>query len=84
MGKKTKLAIAAVATAVGAAGAGVLIRKSTGTTKGPATSYRASPTSKTLHQIGCRHFDSKKLTRVFATVSEAVDAGYRPCRICIS
>ena len=84
MGKKKKLVIAAVATVAGAAGVGVLLRKS-GAKKasGPAL-YRGSHKSKTLHQSGCRYYDSKKLTRVFQNLDAAVESGYKPCKVCMS
>ncbi len=86
MGKTKKLVIAVVATAAGAAGAGVLLHKSAGKKKaGNAGTgiYRGSHNSKTLHQTGCRYYDSKKLTRVFRDLPEALAAGYRACKICI-
>jgi hypothetical protein len=86
MGKTKKLVIAAVATVAGAAGAGVLLHKSANRTKAGKTGtgiYRGSHTSKTLHQTGCRYYDSKKLTRVFKDLQEALAAGYRSCKICI-
>ena len=88
MGKTKKLVIAAVATVAGAAGAGVLLHRSASRTKGGKAGktgtgiYRGSHTSKTLHQTGCRYYDSKKLTRVFKDLQEALAAGYRPCKIC--
>ena len=86
MGKTKKLVIAVVATAAGAAGAGVLLHKSARRKKaGKAGTvlYRGSHNSKTLHQTGCRYYDSKKLTLVFGDLPEAFAAGYRPCKICI-
>ena len=86
MGKTKKLVIAVVAKAAGAAGAGVILHKSANKKKGgkaKAALYRGSHTSKTLHQTGCRYYDSKKLTRVFSDLPEALAAGYRPCKICI-
>ena len=84
MGRKKTLVIAAVATAAaGAAGASVLLRKAAQSKKSAPGIYRGSHTSKTLHQTGCRYYDSRKLTRVFRDLAEALDSGYRPCKICI-
>ena len=83
MGRTKKLVIAVVATA---AGAGVLLHKSARRKqagKAGAGLYRGSHNSKTLHQTGCRYYDSKKLTLVFRDLPEAFAAGYRPCKICI-
>ena len=88
MGKTKKLVIAVVATAAGAAGASVLLHKSARRKKdgqagqAGAGIYRGSHNSKTLHQAGCRYYDSKKLTRVFNDLPEAIATGYRACKIC--
>ena len=82
--KKKKLLIGAVATVAGAAGAVAVIRKS-GRRKGPSlTLYRSSRKSKTLHQEGCRYYDAESLAQVFKSLKEAADAGYRPCKVCMS
>ena len=85
MGKKKKLLIGAVATVVGAAGAVAVIRKFSGRRISPSlTLYRSSRKSKTLHQEGCRYYDVESLAQVFKSLKEAADAGYRPCKVCMS
>jgi methylphosphotriester-DNA--protein-cysteine methyltransferase len=75
MGKKRKLVIGAVA---------VLIKKFGRKKSGSVTLYRSSRKSKTLHQEGCRYYDATSLAQVFNSLEEAGEAGYRPCKICIS
>ena len=84
MGRKTKLVIGAVATVAGAAGAVAVLRKS-GKKKGTSsTAYRGNRNSKTVHQSGCRYYDSKGLAQVFKSLKEATEAGYNPCKVCMS
>ncbi len=76
--------IGAVATVAGAAGAVAVLRKS-GKKKGSSSNaYRGNRNSKTVHQSGCRYYYSKGLAQVFKSLKEATDAGYAPCKVCIS
>lgn len=43
---------------------------------------RGNPTSKIYHRPGCQYFNSKGASRSFATPQEAVNAGFRPCKVC--
>lgn len=47
-----------------------------------ASGFRGNPDTKVYHNSGCRHFNSKGASKVFATPQEAVKAGYRPCKVC--
>ena len=76
--------IGAVATVAGAAGAVAILRKS-GKKKGPSsTAYRGNRNPKTVHQSGCRYYDSKALAQAFKNLKEATDAGYNPCKVYMS
>ncbi len=58
----------------------------------PATKARQIPAlagplhgnvrSHVFHASGCRHYDCKQCSAVLQTVTEALAAGYRPCRQC--
>jgi hypothetical protein len=57
--------------------------RSTPKTARPRIRYRAKADSKVLHQAGCRYYDRENLGKGFASLDEAIAAGYRACRICI-
>lgn len=38
--------------------------------------------SRVFHRTGCRYFNCKNCTAVFNSREEAINAGYRPCKIC--
>lgn len=38
--------------------------------------------SKSFHQPGCRYYDSPDCTADFADSQEALDAGYKACKVC--
>jgi len=46
--------------------------------------FHGNVNSKIYHNSGCRYFDRKSCTENFATQAEAREAGYRPCKVCIS
>ena len=45
--------------------------------------YRAKRDSKVLHQEGCRYYDLGNLGEGFTNLDDAIEAGYRACRICV-
>ncbi|UZJ40893.1 Ada metal-binding domain-containing protein [Prosthecochloris sp. SCSIO W1101] len=47
-----------------------------------ASVFHGNTASKVFHRIGCRHYNCSKCTAVFHTKQSAVEAGYRPCKIC--
>ena len=56
-----------------AVGAGNVAQKAT---------YRGNAQSLIFHATACRYFDCKNCTAVFSTRQEALNAGYRPCKVC--
>ena len=44
--------------------------------------FHGNVESHVFHGSECRYFDCKNCSEVFATVKEAMDAGYRPCGVC--
>jgi len=44
--------------------------------------YHGNTKSKIFHKSSCRYYDCKNCTRVFYSREEAINAGYRPCKIC--
>ncbi|TDT82710.1 Ada metal-binding domain-containing protein [Pseudodesulfovibrio indicus] len=44
--------------------------------------YHGNRNSHIFHQAGCRHYNCKNCTVVFATRQAALKAGFRPCKIC--
>lgn len=44
--------------------------------------YRGNTQSHIFHRSSCRHFGCKNCTRVFSSREEAINAGYRPCKVC--
>jgi hypothetical protein len=44
--------------------------------------YHGNVSSKVFHKPGCRHYDCKNCTAVFSTRDDAINAGYRPCKVC--
>jgi methylphosphotriester-DNA--protein-cysteine methyltransferase len=47
-----------------------------------AGAYHGNIKSKIFHDADCRYFDCKNCVAVFDTRAEAIEAGYRPCKIC--
>jgi methylphosphotriester-DNA--protein-cysteine methyltransferase len=45
-------------------------------------SYHGNVRSKIFHRAGCRYYNCGNCVAVFATRQEALQAGYRPCKIC--
>ena len=46
------------------------------------TAYRGNVQSGIFHQSSCRYFDCKKCTAVFGSRAAALQAGFRPCKVC--
>ena len=44
--------------------------------------YHGNTDSKIFHQSSCRYFNCKNCTKVFDSRDAAIDAGYRPCKVC--
>lgn len=44
--------------------------------------YHGNVSSHKFHGPNCRHYDCSHCTRVFSSRSEAIAAGYAPCKIC--
>jgi methylphosphotriester-DNA--protein-cysteine methyltransferase len=65
---KTALLIAILVSTVITAQSGVL--------------YRGNVDSKIFHQSSCRYFNCKSCTATFSSREAAINAGYRPCKVC--
>jgi endonuclease YncB( thermonuclease family) len=46
------------------------------------TVYHGNVESRIFHRAGCQHFNCKNCTKIFNSRDEAVNAGYRACKIC--
>ncbi|MCF8032899.1 MAG: hypothetical protein K9K66_07795 [Desulfarculaceae bacterium] len=44
--------------------------------------YAGNVKSKSFHQPGCRYYQGADCTTSFASRDEAVEAGYKPCKVC--
>jgi len=44
--------------------------------------YHGNTKSKIFHSSSCRYYNCKNCTRVFNSREEAINAGYRPCKVC--
>jgi hypothetical protein len=44
--------------------------------------YHGNVESRIFHQSTCRYYNCEKCTKVFETREAAIDAGYRPCKVC--
>ena len=44
--------------------------------------YHGNAKSHVFHTQTCRYYDCKNCTVEFFSKEEAVDAGYRPCKVC--
>jgi len=44
--------------------------------------YHGNTKSKIFHKPDCRYYNCKACTAQFSSRQEAIDAGYRPCKIC--
>lgn len=53
-----------------------------GTNAPAATPVKGNPDSKIYHLPSCRHYTAKGTTKVFKSVAEAKEAGYKPCKKC--
>ena len=63
--------------------AGLLVLFLLTTAAGAAqTAYRGNVQTGIFHQPSCRYFDCKKCTAVFDSRAAALQAGFRPCKVC--
>lgn len=46
------------------------------------TEYHGNTQSKIFHGPTCRYYNCGHCTKIFKTRQEAIDAGYRPCKVC--
>ncbi len=46
------------------------------------TAYRGNAQSRIFHAASCRYFACKQCTFVFSSREEAIQAGFRPCKVC--
>ena len=44
--------------------------------------YSGNVTSKVFHKFSCRYFRYKACSKIFSTREEAINAGFRPCKVC--
>ncbi|WP_394699631.1 Ada metal-binding domain-containing protein [uncultured Pseudodesulfovibrio sp.] len=44
--------------------------------------YHGNRNSHVFHQPGCRYFNCKNCVVVFSSLKQAIEAGFRPCKIC--
>ncbi|WP_035066515.1 Ada metal-binding domain-containing protein [Nitratidesulfovibrio termitidis] len=44
--------------------------------------YHGNVQSHIFHRLGCTYYACKACTAVFATRKAALDAGFRPCKVC--
>ncbi|ASQ91063.1 Ada metal-binding domain-containing protein [Prosthecochloris sp. GSB1] len=44
--------------------------------------YRGNASSKVFHRPGCRYYDCSACTAEFQSRERALQAGYRPCKVC--
>ncbi|MFX0200221.1 MAG: thermonuclease family protein [Candidatus Hodarchaeota archaeon] len=44
--------------------------------------YHGNVKSKVFHRPGCRYYDCRDCTAVFGSREEAIEAGYKPCKVC--
>lgn len=62
---------------------GLLVLLVLATVAGAAqTAYRGNVQTGIFHQPSCRYFDCKKCTAVFDSRAAALQAGFRPCKVC--
>lgn len=47
-----------------------------------AIEYHGNIQSKIFHGPSCRYYNCGHCTKIFKTRKEAIDAGYRPCKVC--
>lgn len=47
-----------------------------------APEYHGNTQSKIFHGPTCRYYNCGHCTKIFKTRQEAIDAGYRPCKVC--
>lgn len=44
--------------------------------------YHGNTNSKVFHKPGCQHYNCPNCTKIFHSREAAIDAGYRPCKVC--
>ena len=69
-----------VARAIACALLGLLL--AVGATAAQGTVYHGNVQSHIFHQPGCTYYTCKACTAVFTTRQAAVEAGFRPCKVC--
>ena len=47
-----------------------------------AGEIHCNPDTKTCHKSDCRYYDCKGCTKVFASEEEALENGYKFCKVC--
>jgi hypothetical protein len=47
-----------------------------------SVTYHGNTRSHIFHKPGCRYYNCRKCTAEFSSRDEAIEAGYRPCKIC--
>jgi methylphosphotriester-DNA--protein-cysteine methyltransferase len=47
-----------------------------------AVTYRASENARAFHRPGCRFYDSVGATIEFTRPTDAIAAGFTPCKVC--
>lgn len=62
-----------------AAGAATPVNRSAAA---PDGAYHGNVKTKKFHRQGCKYYGCSNCLAVFATRSEALAAGYSPCRVC--
>ena len=53
-----------------------------GATAQTSTEYHGNTQSNIFHGPSCRYYNCAHCTKIFKTRQEAIDAGYRPCKVC--
>jgi micrococcal nuclease len=46
------------------------------------TAYHGNVSSKVFHCTGCKYYNCKNCTKVFYNRKDAINSGFRPCKIC--
>ncbi|WP_246803911.1 Ada metal-binding domain-containing protein [Desulfosarcina cetonica] len=44
--------------------------------------YHGNVDSHIFHKPSCRYYNCKKCTKKFTSREDAIEAGYRPCKVC--
>lgn len=49
---------------------------------GKLSQYSGNVNSMKFHSPGCRYYNCKNCTEFFSSRDEAIDSGYKPCKVC--